>query len=301
MAQAVTNLGSLNNETPKNESRQHAVVTEKEWIAARKDLLRKEKEFTRQRDELSRLRRELPWVKVTQNYIFDGPNGKESLADLFGGKSQLIIYHFMFGPGWQEGCPSCSMLADHVNGILTHMAQRDARFVAVSRARSSQIEAFKQRMGWNFKWVSSFENGFNRDYNVSFSQQEMAAQNMYYNYQMQNFPADEAPGLSVFYKDDAGNIFHTYSTYGRGLDILLNVYNFLDMTPKGRDEDALAFPMGWVRHHDRYSEDRYAEEVHANNAQAASASASAQSTAPGTSAQNKDKGTGGSCCSHEVA
>lgn len=279
-----------------HETTNHAVVTEKEWIAARKDLLRKEKEFTRHRDELSRLRRELPWVKVTQNYIFDGPNGKETLADLFGGKSQLIIYHFMFGPGWQEGCPSCSMMADHMNGILTHLAQRDARFVAVSRARASQIVAFKQRMGWNFNWVSSFENGFNRDYNVSFSQQEMAAQNMYYNYQMQNFPADEAPGLSVFYKDDAGNIFHTYSTYGRGLDILLNVYNFLDMTPKGRDEDALAFPMAWVRHHDRYAED-----VHANNAQAASASASAQSTALGTSAENKDKGAAGSCCSHEVA
>lgn len=279
-----------------HETTNHAVVTEKEWIAARKDLLRKEKEFTRHRDELSRLRRELPWVKVTQNYIFDGPNGKETLADLFGGKSQLIIYHFMFGPGWQEGCPSCSMMADHMNGILTHLAQRDARFVAVSRARASQIVAFKQRIGWNFNWVSSFENGFNRDYNVSFSQQEMAAQNMYYNYQMQNFPADEAPGLSVFYKDDAGNIFHTYSTYGRGLDILLNVYNFLDMTPKGRDEDALAFPMAWVRHHDRYAED-----VHANNAQAASASASAQSTALGTSAENKDKGAAGSCCSHEVA
>ena len=236
----------------KHATLQHTVVTEQEWIAARKELLGREKEFTRQRDELSRLRRELPWVKVSQNYVFDGPNGKETLADLFGGKSQLIIYHFMFGPGWEEGCPSCSMLADHINGILTHLAQRDARFVAVSRARAHQIEAFKKRMGWNFKWVSSFENGFNRDFNVSFSQQEMAAQNMYYNYQMQNFPADEAPGLSVFYKDDAGNIFHTYSTYGRGLDILLNVYNFLDMTPKGRDEDALAFSMAWVRHHDRY-------------------------------------------------
>jgi len=266
--------------------KQHAVVTEKEFLAARKELLQKEKEFTRQRDELSRLRRELPWVKVTQNYIFDGPNGKETLADLFGGKSQLIVYHFMFGPGWEEGCPSCSLLGDHMNGILTHLAQRDARFVAVSRARSSQIEAFKQRMGWNFKWVSSFENGFNRDYNVSFSQQEMAAQNMYYNYQMQNFPSDEAHGLSVFYKDDAGNIFHTYSTYGRGVDTLLNVYNFLDMTPKGRDEDALPFPMAWIRHHDRYPEDTQA---------------AAQSAAAGTTAKNKNEASAGSCCSHEVA
>jgi predicted dithiol-disulfide oxidoreductase (DUF899 family) len=299
-------LRTLNNATL-----QHTVVTEQEWIAARKELLGREKEFTRQRDELSRLRRELPWVKVSQsvlqNYVFDGPNGKETLADLFGGKSQLIIYHFMFGPGWEEGCPSCSMLADHMNGILTHLAQRDARFVAVSRARAHQIEAFKQRMGWNFKWVSSFENGFNRDFNVSFSQQEMAAQNMYYNYQMQNFPADEAPGVSVFYKDDAGNIFHTYSSYGRGLDILLNVYNFLDMTPKGRDEDALAFPMAWVRHHDRYPEDRYPQEVQLEEVQsadvhAASTSAAAQSTAvQSAAAQNKNKGSAGSCCSHEVA
>jgi predicted dithiol-disulfide oxidoreductase (DUF899 family) len=286
MASTAANHRTLR--TLNNATLQHTVVTEQEWIAARKELLGKEKEFTRQRDELSRLRRELPWVKVSQNvsqnYVFDGPNGKETLADLFGGKSQLIIYHFMFGPGWEEGCPSCSMLADHMNGILTHLAQRDARFVAVSRARAHQIEAFKKRMGWNFKWVSSFENGFNRDFNVSFSQQEMAAQNMYYNYQMQNFPADEAPGVSVFYKDDAGNIFHTYSSYGRGLDILLNVYNFLDMTPKGRDEDALAFPMAWVRHHDRYPEDRYPQEVQLEEVQsadvhAASTSAAAQSTA----------------------
>ncbi|MGC2696087.1 MAG: thioredoxin family protein [Candidatus Angelobacter sp.] len=238
-----------------------AVVTDQEWLAARKELLRKEKEFTRQRDELSRLRRELPWVKVTDNYVFDGPNGKETLADLFGGKSQLIVYHFMFGPGWEEGCPSCSMLADHMDGILAHLANRDARFVAVSRARTTQIEAFKKRMGWNFKWVSSFENGFNRDYNVSFSQQEMAEHKMYYNYEMQNFPSDEAPGLSVFYKDEAGSIFHTYSAYARGLDILLGVYNFIDMTPKGRDEDELTFSMAWVRHHDRYPEDRYPEKT----------------------------------------
>jgi predicted dithiol-disulfide oxidoreductase (DUF899 family) len=290
----------------KHATLQHAVVTEQQWIAARKELLCKEKEFTRQRDELSRLRRELPWVKITNNYVFNGPAGKETLADLFGGKSQLIIYHFMFGPGWEEGCPSCSMLADHMNGILTHLAQRDARFIAVSRARAHQIEAFKKRMEWNFKWVSSFENGFNRDFNVSFSQQEMAAQDMYYNYQMQHFLADEAPGLSVFYKDDAGNIFHTYSTYGRGLDILLNVYNFLDMTPRGRDEDSLAFPMAWVRHHDRYPEDVQSEDVQSENVQspdvhAASTSAAAQSTAVQATSHNKDKGAAGSCCSHEVA
>jgi predicted dithiol-disulfide oxidoreductase (DUF899 family) len=233
----------------------HAVVSEEEWLSARKELLNQEKEFTRQRDELSKRRRELPWVKVEQNYPFSGPQGNETLADLFGGKSQLIIYHFMFGPGWEEGCPSCSMMGDHMGGILAHLANRDVRFAAVSRARISQIEAFKKRMGWNFKWVSSFENGFNRDYNVSFSQQEMARHNMLYNYQMQDFPSDEAHGLSVFYKDEQGNIFHTYSTYGRGLDILLGVYNFLDMAPKGRDEDALPFPMAWIRHHDRYPQE----------------------------------------------
>ena len=237
----------------------HTVVNEEQWVAARKELLQKEKEFTRQRDQISRLRRELPWVQVTNNYVFDGPQGKETLADLFGGKSQLIIYHFMFGPGWEEGCPSCSMLADHFEGSLAHLAARDVRVAVVSRARIGQIEAFKKRMGWNFKWISSFENGFNRDYNVSFTQQEMAKQDMYYNYQMQNFPSDEAPGLSVFYKDDEGNIFHTYSTYGRGLDILLGVYNFLDMAPKGRDEDALPFSMEWVRHHDRYPQDLVAQ------------------------------------------
>ncbi len=235
-----------------------------------------------------------PGSKRTNNYVFDGPHGKETLADLFGGKSQLIIYHFMFGPGWQEGCPSCSMMADHMNGILTHLSQRDARFVSVSRARTSQIEAFKKRMGWNFKWVSSFENGFNRDFNVSFSQQEMAAKNMYYDYQMQNFPADEAPGLSVFYKDDAGNIFHTYSTYGRGLDILLGIYNFLDMTPKGRDEDALTFSMAWVRHHDRYPND--SDDHDSKDVQSSSKVQAVQTTA----IQNQSQTAAAPCCSHEV-
>ncbi len=256
--------------------KEHAIVDEKEWLSARKELLQKEKEFTRQRDEISRLRRELPWVKVEENYVFAGPQGNETLADLFAGKSQLIIYHFMFGPGWEEGCPSCSMVADHLEGSLTHLANRDVRVAVVSRARISQIEAFKKRMGWNFKWVSSFENGFNRDYNVSFSQQEVAQQNMYYNYQMQHFPSDEAPGLSAFYKDEEGNIFHTYSTYGRGLDILLGVYNFLDMAPKGRDEDALAYSMAWVRHHDRYPEDVVT-----------------------TKSSSPTKSTAASCCSHE--
>ena len=258
------------------EKKNHAVVSEQDWLSARKELLQKEKEFTRQRDEISRLRRELPWTEVAANYLFDGPHGKETLSDLFGGKSQLIVYHFMFGPGWEQGCPSCSMIADHLGGIIPHLAARDVRLAVVSRARISQIEAFKKRMEWEFKWVSSFENGFNRDFNVSFSQQEVAQHNMLYNYQMQDFPADEAPGLSVFYKDEAGNIFHTYSTYGRGLDILLGVYNFLDMVPKGRDEDALPNPMAWVKHHDRYPEELTASPSPVNN-----------------------KSSAASCCSHE--
>jgi predicted dithiol-disulfide oxidoreductase (DUF899 family) len=241
--------------TIKNSIEDHQVVSSAEWLAARKELLRKEKEFTRQRDQISQLRRELPWVKVEKNYVFDGPAGKETLVDLFGSKSQLIIYHFMFGPGWEEGCPSCSFLGDHFEGSLVHLANRDVSFVAVSRAPIGQIEAFKKRMGWRFKWVSSFGNDFNYDYNVSFTQDDIAQHKTYYNYQIQDFPREEAPGASVFYKNAAGNLFHTYSTYGRGLDILLGAYNFLDMVPKGRDEDRLDFAMSWVRHHDRYPEE----------------------------------------------
>ena len=207
--------------TVKNAIEDHQVVSNAEWLAARKELLRKEKEFTRQRDQISEMRRELPWVKVEKNYVFDGPAGKETLADLFGSKSQLIVYHFMFGPGWEEGCPSCSFLGDHFEGSLVHLANRDVSFVAVSRAPIAQIEAFKKRMGWRFKWVSSFGNDFNFDYNVSFTKDDIAQHKTYYNYQIQDFPSEEAPGASVFYKNAAGNLFHTYSTYGRGLDILV--------------------------------------------------------------------------------
>jgi predicted dithiol-disulfide oxidoreductase (DUF899 family) len=244
--------------TVKNAIQDHQVVSSGDWLAARKELLRKEKEFTRQRDEISELRRALPWVKVGKNYVFDGPAGKETLADLFGGKSQLIIYHFMFGPGWEEGCPSCSFLADHFEGSLVHLANRDVSFVAVSRAPQPQIDAFKKRMGWHFKWVSSFGSDFNHDYNVSFTKEEIEQHKTPYNYQTQEFPREEAPGASVFYKNETGNLFHTYSTYGRGLDILLGAYNYLDMVPKGRDEDGLAFTMSWVLHHDRYPEQEVA-------------------------------------------
>ena len=238
------------------------VVPPTEWLDARMQLLKKEKEFTRLRDELSRQRRELPWEKVHKPYVFDGPNGKETLADLFGGKSQLIVYHFMFGPGWEEGCPSCSFLSDHIDGSVAHLAARDVRLVVVSHAPISRIAAFKKRMGWRFKWVSSHGTDFNYDYQVSFSKEELAKADVYYNYTMQKFPADEAPGTSVFYKNAAGEIFHTYSAYQRGLDILIGAYNWLDLVPKGRDEDGLAFTMAWVRHHDRYSE---ADAVDANS------------------------------------
>jgi predicted dithiol-disulfide oxidoreductase (DUF899 family) len=229
----------------------HQVVSPDEWLAARKAHLAREKEFSRVRDELSRQRRALPWVKVDKAYVFDGPNGKETLAELFGGRSQLIVYHFMFGPGWEQGCPSCSYVSDHIDGSTVHLAQRDVTLLAVSRAPLDQIEAFRRRMGWRFKWVSSHGSDFNRDFHVSFSADEMAKEQVYYNYGVGKFPSEEGPGVSVFY-NAAGDVFHTYSAYARGLDILIGAYNYLDLTPKGRDEDALPWSMAWVRHHDRY-------------------------------------------------
>ncbi len=230
----------------------HKVVSHDEWIAARKAHLLDEKAFSKARDALSRKRRELPWEKVEKNYVFDTPNGRQTLAGLFGGKSQLIIYHFMLGPGWEAGCSSCSYLADHFDGAAIHLAQRDVSFVVISRAPLSEIEKFQRRMGWKFKWVSSFHSDFNHDYQVSVSSDEKAAGKVYYNYEETTFPSDERPGASVFYKNAAGEIFHTYSTYGRGLDMLIGAYHFLDLAPKGRDEDGLAFSMAWVRHHDKY-------------------------------------------------
>src|SRR5881392_883890 len=192
------------------------VVSREEWLVARKKLLAKEKQLTRQRDAIAAERRQLPWVKVEKNYAFDSPSGKKTLADLFGGKSQLIIYHFMFGPEWKEGCPSCSFNMDHTDGALVHLGQRDVTFVAISRAPLPKIQVFKERLGWRFKWLSSYQNDFNRDYHVSFTKDEMTKGKVYYNYDMLEFPSEEAPGLSVFYKDPIGDIFHTYSTYARG-------------------------------------------------------------------------------------
>lgn len=230
------------------------VVAPAEWLAARIELLKKEKEFTKLRDEISQQRRDLPWEKVEKNYVFDGPKGEESLADLFGDRSQLIIYHFMLGPDWKEGCPSCSYISDHIDGSVVHLAARDVRLAVVSRAPFAQIEAFKKRMGWRFHWVSSNASDFNYGYQASMSKEELGKGEVYYNYTMQKFPSEERPGTSVFYKDAAGNIFHTYSSYGRGLDILIGAYNWLDITPKGRDEEGLTHSMAWVRHHDKYNE-----------------------------------------------
>jgi predicted dithiol-disulfide oxidoreductase (DUF899 family) len=232
------------------------VVSHPEWLAARSEFLAKEKEFTRLRDELSRQRRSLPWEKVEKRYEFDGVSGKVTLADLFGGRSQLLIYHFMFGPGWREGCKSCSFVSDHFDGATVHLAHRDTTLVVVSRAPFAEIDAFKKRMGWKFPWVSSFGSEFNFDYQVSFTPEERARGKVAYNYSVGEFPSDEAPGASVFVQDAAGEVFHTYSTFGRGLDILMGTYNLLDLVPKGRDEDGLDFSMSWVRHHDRY-EDGY--------------------------------------------
>jgi len=231
---------------------QHKVVSHDEWISARKEFLAKEKEFSRLRDELSRQRRELPWEKVEKQYVFEGPRGKETLADLFGGRSQLAVYHFMLGPGWKEGCPSCSFLGDHFEGPAIHLAARDVTLVVISRAPLAEIEAFKKRMGWKFKWVSSFGSDFNPDFQVSAAKGESGK--AYYNYAFTDFPSEERPGASVFYKDASGNIYHTYSTYAGGMDILLGTYNLLDMVPKGRDEEGLKHTMAWVRHHDRYNE-----------------------------------------------
>jgi predicted dithiol-disulfide oxidoreductase (DUF899 family) len=230
------------------------VVSPSEWLTARKKHLAKEKEFTRLRDELSRDRRELPWEKVEKEYVFEGASGQVSLGELFNGRSQLIVYHFMFGPGWKEGCPSCSYLGDHFDGPGIHLANRDVSFAAISRAAYPEIAAFKKRMGWRFNWVSSLASDFNYDYHVSFTPEQQATGKVFYNYADTPFPSEEAPGLSVFAKDGNGNIFHTYSSYGRGLDLLVGAYNFLDLVPKGRDEDKLQFSMAWVRHHDKYAD-----------------------------------------------
>jgi predicted dithiol-disulfide oxidoreductase (DUF899 family) len=236
----------------------HRVTSRAEWLTARQALLAREKELTRQQDALAAARRELPWVAVDKSYVFDGPNGRETFADLCAGRGQLITYHFMFGPGWVEGCPSCSFGMDHIDAMLPHLAARDTSFVAVSRASRGEIEAFKRRMGWKFHWVSAADSGFNADYHTAFTREDMEAGRVTYNFQ--NFPAgllpvEDLPGLSVFARDEAGQLFHTYSTYARGCEVFLGTYRMLDLTPKGRDEEGLKLSMSWVRHHDRYDTD----------------------------------------------
>jgi predicted dithiol-disulfide oxidoreductase (DUF899 family) len=231
----------------------HPVVSREEWVKARKELLKKEKEFTRMRDQLNAESRELPWVRVEKMYIFDGPNGKETLSDLFAGRSQLIVNHFMFGPGWKEGCGGCSFGADHNDGIIVHLENHDVSFVAISRAPWPEIEAFKNRMSWRFKWVSSFGSDFNYDYHVSFTPEEVRKGNVYYNYDMREFQVEELAGTSMFYRDEKGDIFHTYSTFARGAEMLGGAYGYLDHLPKGRNETGPNHDLSdWVRHHDKY-------------------------------------------------
>jgi predicted dithiol-disulfide oxidoreductase (DUF899 family) len=228
------------------------VVARDEWLAARKEHLAKEKEFTRLRDELSAARRELPWVKVEKNYVFDGPNGKESLSDLFAGRQQLIVYHFMYGPDWEEGCPSCSFWADGYDRFIVHLNHRDISLVVVSNSSKQKLDAYRRRMGWSFKWMSSLDNDFNRDYEVSFTSEELDRGEMNYNYRKTSFPSSEGPGISVFYRDDDGNVYHTYSCYSRGLDMLNAAYHHMDLVPKGRDEAELPYSMSWLRRRDEY-------------------------------------------------
>jgi predicted dithiol-disulfide oxidoreductase (DUF899 family) len=230
----------------------HRVVSRDEWVAERKALLAREKELTRLRDQIAGERRALPWVHIDKNYVFDTPQGRRTLAQLFEGRRQLLVQHFMFAPGWEQGCPSCSFMADHSDGMNVHLAHRDVTLVAVSRAPLADIERFRQRMGWQFKWVSSHGSDFNYDFGVSFTPEDVAKGELYYNYGTWPFAYEEWPGISVFIKDDANEVFHTYSTYGRGVEVMMGTYNMLDLMPRGRDERDVEYKMEWLRHHDRY-------------------------------------------------
>ncbi len=232
----------------------HNVVSGDEWLQARKELLVKEKQFTRLRDQLSQARRALPWEKIDKEYVFESPTGKRTLANLFDGRSQLIVYHFMYGPDWDEGCPSCSFWADNFNGIDIHLRHRDITMVAVSRAPLKTLDAYKKRMGWSFKWVSSLDTDFNFDFHVSFTPDEMEKGEMNYNYETRKFPSEEGPGISVFYKNEQGDVFHTYSCFSRGLDMLNGAYHYMDLAPKGRDEEDLPYSMAWLNRRDQYQD-----------------------------------------------
>jgi predicted dithiol-disulfide oxidoreductase (DUF899 family) len=245
------------------------IATHAEWLEARRALLAREKELTHLLDRVAAERRALPWVTVEKPYVFEGPNGKTTLADLFAGRSQLIVQHFMFGPGWKEGCVGCSFSADHVDAARRHFEHNDLSFAAVARAPYPEIAAFQRRMGWRFLWVSSFGSDFNYDFNVSFTAADKARGKAIYNFELRDYQNDELPGTSVFAKDETGQVFHTYSAYGRGDEQLIGAYHYLDLVPKGRNENGPNFDMSdWVRHHDRYADggdrtDRYRPEADA--------------------------------------
>ena len=230
----------------------HPVASDAQWTEQRRKLLAREKELTRLHDEIARERRALPWRRIAKDYVFDTQEGPRTLADLFGGRSQLLVQHFMFGPGWEQGCPSCSFMADHTDGMTIHLEHRDIAFVAVSRAPLADLLRFRERMGWRFPWVSSQGSEFNFDFGVSFTPEELASGEVNYNYRKGYFPAEEAPGISVFCKDDAGDVFHTYSTFGRGVEAMMGTYTLMDLAPQGRNERDVFYKMEWVRHHDRY-------------------------------------------------
>ena len=243
----------LENTAHDNAPNVHPVVSPQEWLTARKALLLKEKEATHLRDQLNTERLALPWVKVEKRYLFETPSGQKTLADLFAGRSQLIVYHFMLGPDWAAGCPGCSFLCDHLDGSLPHLEHHDVTLTAVSRAPLPKIEAYKKRMGWNFPWASSFGSDFNFDYNVSFKKEDLAAGKATYNFTAVPTRPDaedtELPGMSAFFKDEAGDIFHTYSSYGRGGEEWIGTLMILDRAPKGRNENST---MDFVRRHDEY-------------------------------------------------
>lgn len=232
------------------------VVDRETWLKARLELLDREKALDKDRDALTRARQALPWVAVDKTYVFDGPSGQQDLSDLFEGRSQLIVYHFMYHPSWgDEPCRSCSFWADNFNGIIVHLNARDVSMVAVSKAKIAQIERYRQRMGWSFHWLSSYSNDFNRDFHVSFTDDEVAREDGYYNYKRQRVPREEMPGMSVFAKGEDGTVYHTYSSYGRGIDMINGAYHLLDRVPKGRDEDDLPWNQAWVQRHDEYDTD----------------------------------------------
>jgi predicted dithiol-disulfide oxidoreductase (DUF899 family) len=248
MTTHITGTTEISKVNPEN----RRVVSRAEWLAERQTLLAREKQLTRLHDQIARERRALGWVRVDKNYVFDAPEGRRTLAALFEGRRQLLLQHFMFAPGWEQGCPSCSFMADHTDGMNVHLAHRGVTLVAVSRAPLADIERFRKRMGWQFKWVSSHGSDFNYDFGVSFTPEDVAKGALYYNYGTWPHAYEEWPGISVFFKDDASNVFHTYSSYGRGVEVMMGTYDMLDLTPEGRNEKDVEYKMEWVRHHDRY-------------------------------------------------